>query len=292
MSTSNQHKPNYRNLWMFPLFAAGMALCYNLFIFPNDFAPSGVGGIATMIQYLLKFNAGYLNLVINVPILIVAWKLVDREFVIKTALFTLCFSGFLMLFENFDFTKYYYYTENGTSNVLAPVAAAVVNGFIYGMAIRKHGSTGGTDVVSFCIRHFHPEFNVTWIGFSLNAVIAASSYFVYDFKFEPVICCIVYSFVLTTVGNRVLQGSKSALKFEIITSQPEALTQELMDKLHHGVTLLPAQGAYTHQEKSLLICIVNKHQIADIQRIIANYPGTFTYITSVTETMGNFRKIK
>lgn len=292
MSNNNQHKPNYRNLWLFPLIAAGMALCYHLFIFPNNFAPSGVGGIATMIQYLLHFNAGYLNLLINVPILIVAWKLVDREFVIKTALFTLCFSGFLMLFEQIDFSRFHYYTENGTSTVLAPIAAAVVNGALYGFAIRKHGSTGGTDVVSFCIRHFHPEFNVTWIGFILNAVIACASYFVYDFRFEPVICCIVYSFVLTTVGNSVLRGSKSALKFEIITDHPQEMAQELMTKLHHGVTLLPAEGAYTHQEKSLVICIVNKHQIADIQRIISGYPGSFAYITSITETLGNFRKIK
>ena len=288
----NQRKAEYKSLLLIPFFALAMALSYALFIFPNKFAPSGVGGIATMVQYVFKFNAGYLNLLINIPILIVAWKLVDREFVIKTALFTLCFSGFLMLFEHIDFSKFQYYTENGTSNILAPVAAATVNGAFYGFALRVHGSTGGTDVVSFCIKHYHPEYNVTWIGFILNAIIAGVSYFVYEFRFEPVICCIIYSFVLTSVGNQVLRGSQSALKFEIITAHPEELSKDLMNELHHGVTLLPAEGAYTHEQKSLVICIVNKHQIADIQQIIGKYPGSFAYITSVSETLGNFRKIK
>ena len=291
--TSNE-KSEYKTLILVPLLALAMALSYKLFIFPNNFAPSGVGGIATMIQYLFKFNAGYLNLLINIPLLIVAWKLVDREFVIKSAVFTVCFSGFLMLFDHLglDFSRFAYHTDTGTSTILAPVAAAVINGAMYGISLRIHGSCGGTDVVSFCIRHYHPEYNVTWIGFVLNVVIAAASYFVYGFKFEPVICCILYVFVLSVVGNNVVRGSQSALKFEIITQHPQELSADLMQELKHGVTLLSAEGAYTHEQKSLVICIVNKHQIADIQNIIAKYPGSFAYITQVSETLGNFRKIK
>ena len=287
-------KSEYKTLLLVPLLALAMALSYKLFIFPNNFAPSGVGGIATMIQYLFKFNAGYLNLLINIPLLIVAWKLVDREFVIKTALFTLCFSGFLMLFDHLglDFSKFAYHTNTGTSTILAPVAAAVINGAMFGISLRIHGSCGGTDIVSFINRHYRPEFNVAWISFVLNVVIAAASYFVYGFQFEPVICCIIYVFVLTVIGNSVVRGAQSALKFEIITQDPEALSADLMKELKHGVTLLSAEGAYTHKQKSLVICIVNKHQIADIQGIISKYPGSFAYITQVSETLGNFRKIK
>lgn len=292
MSNPAQRKPEYKTLILFPLFALGMAFSYKLFIFPNQFAPAGVGGIATMVQHVFKFNAGYLNLLINLPILCIAWKLVNREFVIKTLLFTLCFSGGLMVLDLFDFSRFVYQTENGTSKILAPVAAAAVNGALYGFCLRCHGSSGGTDVVSFCIRHYHPEYNVTWITFTINAVIAGTSYFVYGYKFEPVICCIVYCFVVTMMGNKVLQGSKSALKFEIITQHPKELADDLMKSLNRGVTLLSAEGGYTHQQKSLVICIVNKHQIADIQAIISKYPGSFAYITSVSETLGNFVKTK
>ena len=292
MSNTNQHKAEYKTLILFPLFALAMALSYKLFIFPNNFAPAGVGGIATMVQYVFEFNAGYLNLLINLPILIVAWKLVNREFVIKTFLFTVSFSGFLMLLDLFDFSQFVYHTDNGTSTILAPVAAAAVNGAFYGFCLRCHGSSGGTDTLSFCIRHYHPEYNVAWISFTINAVIACVSFFVYKYRFEPVICCIVYCFVVSMVGNKVLQGSKSALKFEIITQHPEELSDDLIKHLKRGVTMLPAEGGYTHEQKSLVICIINKHQVADIQSIIGKYPGSFAYITSVSETLGNFVKVK
>ena len=294
MLNINKRKEEYKTLFFIPFFALCMALSYNLFVYPNDFAPSGVGGIATMVQYVFKFNAGYLNMLINVPILIVAWKLVDREFVIKTGLFTLCFSGFLILFKHLqvDFSQVCYNTENGTSKILGPVAAAVVNGTFYGLSLRIHGSTGGTDIVSFCIRRYHPEYNVTWISFTLNAIIAGISFFVYGYQFEPIICCIVYCYVLTAMGNRVLRGAESALKFEIVTDHPKALAEDLMQELKHGVTTLAAEGAYTHENKTLVICIVNKHQIADVKKIISKYPGSFAYITSVSQTVGNFARIK
>ena len=295
MSAFTQRKPDYKSAWIFPVLGFIAALTYALLIFPNGFAPAGVGGIATMVQYVFKFNAGYLNLLINVPILIAAWFLVDREFVLKSGLFTLSFSGFLMAFQSLDpekLQRFQYTSTNGNSIILAPVAAAAVLGTLYGITLRKHGCTGGTDVVSFCIKHYHPEYNVTWIGFVLNATIAIVSFFVYGFQFEPVICCIIYCFVVSMVGTSAMKGAQSALKFEIVTEEPEKLAADLMEHLHHGVTLLPAQGAYTHLQKSLIVCIINKHQIADIQRIIQRYPGSFTYITSVSETIGNFHKIK
>lgn len=281
---------------IFPLAAVASALAYELFIFPNDFAPAGVGGIATMVQYLTKgsFNAGYLNLLINIPLLILAWRLIDREFVIKTASFTAVLSLSFILFDAFhvDFGKFLYHTETGTSNVLAPIAAGVINGALYGICVHSHGCTGGTDVAAACIRHYHPEFGVLWISFALNAVIAGVSYFVYDFQFEPVICCLVYSFVNATMGDWMLRGRRQALKFEIISEQPEAMAVELMEKIHHGVTVVQAEGMYTHTEKSMVICIVNKHQVADVERIVRKYPGTFAYIETISNTIGRFVRVK
>ena len=295
MRETANRKANYQSLWVFPLLGLVAAFTYALLVFPNSFAPAGVGGIATMLQKVLNFDAGVLNLAINLPILIAAWFLVDREFVLKSFGFTASFSAFLMVFRSIDpavLQKYQYFSANGNSVILAPIAAAVIIGSAYGITLRFHGCTGGTDVLSFIIRRYRPEFNVTWISFVLNATIAIVSFFVYNFQFEPVICCIIYCFVNSSVGNAVVKGAQTALKFEIISEQPEELAADLMQHLKHGVTTVSAEGAYTGQHKTLIICVINKHQIADIQRIIQKYPGTFTYITNVSETMGNFRKIK
>lgn len=279
---------------MFPVAAVITALVYALFVFPNEFAPAGVGGIVTMVQHLLRSDAaaGWLNFFVNIPILIIAWFILNREFVLKTASFTLVFSVMLIVFGSMDLSRFAYHTETGTSNVLAPIAAGVINGFLYGNSVRCHGCTGGTDVIAACVQRKRPEFSMIWISFSLNAVIAAASYFVYDFKFEPVICCIVYSFVSSTMGERIWRGSRAALKFEIICDDTEAMAKDLMDQLHHGVTMVHGEGMYTHKERDLVICIVNKHQIADVERIVKSHKGSFAYVSNVTNTFGLFRKVK
>lgn len=281
---------------LFPLAALATAVAYELFIFPNNFAPAGVGGIATMVQHLThgSFNAGYLNLLINIPLLFLAWRLIDRGFVLRTAIFTAVFSLSFILFKELqvDFGRFLYYTDNGTSTVLAPIAAGVVNGLLYGLCIYRHGCTGGTDVVAACIRQFRPEYGVMWINFMLNAVVAVVSYFVYDFHFEPVICCLVYCFVSTATGDWVLRGRRQALKFEIISEDAQALSNELMEQIRHGVTLVQAEGMYTHAPKGLVICIVNKHQVADVEKIIRKYPGSFAYIETISNTVGKFVRVK
>lgn len=81
------------------LFAVAYALIYEIFVFPNSFAPAGINGIVTMIQYLFRFKVGYLSLIINLPMLAVAWFVLDRSYALRTLTFTLIFSGTLLVSE-------------------------------------------------------------------------------------------------------------------------------------------------------------------------------------------------
>ena len=273
------------------LLALLMAVNYEIFIFQNAFAPAGINGLATMVQYLFHFSVGYMSLLINVPLSVVAFFRLNRDYALKTLLFSIAFSLALLLLSRMDLSAFVYKTENGTSTVLAPLAAGAVNGLIYGCVIRLNGSTGGTDVVAALVRRHRPDVSLVWLIFGLNCAVAGISYFVYGFKVEPVILCVVYCFMTSNLSDRILRGSKEAVKFEIITDQPEALSREVIDTLRHSATLLHAEGMYSHQGKELLICVVNKHQLVDFQRIIEHYPGSFAVISSVTQTVGNFKKI-
>ena len=273
------------------LLAVLMAVTYEIFIFENSFAPAGINGIATMVQYLFDFSVGYMSLIINVPLVIIALFLVKGDFALKNGLFTVAFSGALILFDYVDLSSFVYHTENGTSTILAPIAAGVINGAIYGICIRAGGSTGGTDIIAAIIHTKKPHISLVWIIFALNASVAAISYFVYGFNAEPVILCIVYCFLTSTISDKMLKGIKEAIKFEVITDDAEELSAHLMRELHHGVTVISAEGMYSHKGKKLIVCVINKHQIIQFQRIVKEYPGTFAYVTSVNETVGNFKKI-
>ena len=272
------------------LCAVLMGLNYELFIFPNAFAPAGLNGLATMVQYLFHFSIGYFSVLINVPLLLIAWRRVDKVFARRTLLFVLSFSATTLLLRNLDFSAVAFRTENGTSAILGPVAAGVINGAIYTMVLRSNGSTGGTDILAALIRARHPEASLVWLIFALNAAVAAVSYFVYGYKFEPVILCLIYCYLSSRISNDLLKMGNKALKFEIVTDDAEALGRVLMTELHHGVTLLHAVGMYSNSDKGLLICVVNRHQVVDFHNILARFPGSFAYVSDVNETMGEFRR--
>lgn len=269
-----------------------LSLSYHIFVFPNQFAPSGIPGVATIVQEVFGFQAGYLTMIVNIPLLIIVYFAVNKEFAINSAIYTVIFSALLVLFEKVDLSAFVYHTDTGTSTILAPLVGSVLSGFSYSTVMRRNGSTGGIDLIGAWIHHRKPEMNMMWIIFSMNAVVAVASYFVYDYQMEPVILCLMYSFVTSHVCDTMLKGLKEAVKFEIITDRPEELSKALMECMQHGVTRLPAVGGFTNSNKTLLICVVNKRQIVRFQRVLEQFPGSFAYLSGVKETMGNFRKVK
>ena len=77
-----------------------MALIYEILIFPNSFAPAGINGLATIVQHLLGFSVGYMSIIINIPLLIIAFFKVDKDFALKTLCYVLVFSFFTLIIKN------------------------------------------------------------------------------------------------------------------------------------------------------------------------------------------------
>lgn len=266
-----------------------MAFSYYILIAPNQFAPAGILGVATILHKLFDFPVSTVTMVANIPLLVASFLLINRQFSLKSLAATAVYVVSLAVFEKLPLDRFVYYTANGTSTILAPLAGGVISGFCYGVVLRCNACTGGTDLVGALIHRFKPEYNMLWIIFSINAAVAAVSYFVYDYQIEPVILCLLYCFTSSKVGDTIIRGVKEAVKFEIITDKPEELSAALMRELDRGVTKLSAVGGFTEKDKTLLICVIGKHQIIKLQNILQRYPGTFAYLTSVKETVGNFR---
>ena len=266
--------------------AVVMGLTYEIFVFPNAFAPAGINGIGTMVQYLFHFSIGYLSLIINVPLIAFAWRKLDPDYARKSLLFVLTFSAVTLALNRVDLSFITYHT--GYSRLLGPVVAGCISGGVNGLVIRCNGSTGGTDIVAAWVRKRHPGFSLIWVIFALNAAVALISFFVYGCQFEPVILCLIYCFLSSRIGDRMLKGFQSALKFEVITKQPKELSARLLRELHHGVTMLNAEGMYSETPTALLVCVVNRYQIVRFQEILAEFPDCFAYVSSVNETVGKF----
>ena len=264
---------------------------YELFVFPNQFAPSGVNGICTMIQYVTGISVGYLSLLINVPLAIWCYIEVSKPIALRSMVYVITFSLGLLLLDHVDLSPFAYATENGTSKILGPLVAGVIQGYVYSILVKASAYTGGTDFISAIIHKRSPEKSVLGISFTLNAVIAVGSYFVYGCQMEPVILCILYSFMATNVGERLMKSGRSAIAFEIVTDYPDEISRDIIRDIHHTTTLIPGKGMYSGRETSVLLCVVNKTQVAAVNRIIRRYPNTFAIVNPVSEILGNFRKL-
>ena len=271
-----------------------LAFVYYVFIITNNFAPAGLNGIATMIQYKTGFSISYMSLLINIPLSALAYFFVQKDFAVKTLLFSVVYSVSFLLLQNSDFS-FIQYNALGHDTIYPVILSGVMGGAVYGTCFRNNASTGGTDVVSRYINKIRPNTNFFAVTFILNGIVAVSSIFVYSestLNYKPMALCILYCFLSSFVGNLLLKSTKTAYKFTVITPNRKELVEEITKHLHHGCTEIEAIGSYTGSKKTVLICIINKHQLNDFQKILAKYPDTFSYFEVVSETYGNFKHIK
>lgn len=266
------------------LMATLQAAVYHIFVFENDFAPAGVGGIVTMVQYAFSFQAGYLNLIINVPLALAVFFIADKKYALRSFVFVLVFSGMLLVWEAAGLYRY----DAGENRILAVIAAGTIIGVIYGVSLRIDSSTGGTDYLAALVRKAKPQFSLVWLIFALNASVAVVSFFVYGQQMEPVILCLVYCFIQSRISDGILKGFASALKVEIVTDKPDELRDRLLNGVHHGVTEISVRGGYSHTDKTMLICLINKRDLAAFKKILASFDNTFAYVSSVNDVYGRF----
>lgn len=278
--------------YCFIMVIAGIsAMSYELFVFPNSFAPSGLNGLCTMFQHITGISMGYLSLLLNLPLAYLVYKKISRTLAIRALVYVATFSTILLALDSVDLSGIAYVTENGTSTIIGPLVAGLISGFTNFMLLKAGSYTGGTDYIASLIHKYHPEFNFFWTAFSLNIVVAVISFFVYGYRIEPVLMCVLYCFMASTVMDRMNKGGRSAVRFEIITCQPEELSKAIIQRLHHSATLLPGRGAFRGQPTSVIICVVNRTQAAQLSAIIHEFPGSFAIVSQVSDVVGNFKRL-
>ena len=268
------------------------AMNYELFVFPNQFAPSGVNGICTIIQHVFGVSVGSLSLLINIPLAALCYFKCSKPIALRSMVYVVSFSVGLMIFDHVDLSMFHYATDNGTSKILGPLVAGIIHGFNCSILARASAYSGGMDFISALIHVRDPQKSVYGLTFVMNVIIAGTSYFVYGYQMEPVILCILYSFAASTIAERRMKSGREAVCFEIITDYPQEISQEIIKKVRHTTTLIPAKGMYSGRETNMLICVVNKTQVAAVANIIRKYPYTFAVMDPVSEVMGNFKDLK
>lgn len=266
---------------------------YHFFQNSNNFAPGGVGGLATITHHLLENRVSWSILMVafNLPIFVLVSAIVNKKLGFMLSIYMLVQSFIPKLYDLLGARPYCLANNGDDFNIVfACIVTGVVSGFGFSLMLRRFGASGGTYGISALIKHARPETNIAYVAFIMDASVVFIAFFVYGMKVTPVICTLLNLFVANVIVDRGLSGIKNGYKFEIITSNPDIISAELMRELKHGVTEIRVHGKYSDTDKFMLVCIINKRQIGDMMRIIKKYPDTFASFEKVNEVFGNFKR--
>jgi uncharacterized membrane-anchored protein YitT (DUF2179 family) len=226
----------------------------------------------------------------NIPIFVLVSAFVDRKLGFMLSIYLVVQAFTPTLLSTLGATAYSAANNAEDFNIVfACVATGVISGFGFSIMLRHFGASGGTYGISALLKKWHPALNIAYVSFIMDTVVVFIAFFVYGMKITPVICTLLNLFIANVIVDHGLSGIKNGYKFEIITSSPNEISEELMKKLKHGVTEIRVHGMYSDTDKYMLVCIINKRQIGEMMKIIKQYPGTFASFEKVNEVFGNFK---
>ena len=291
---------------IFVCFLSALLVSSSLYFFSNynQFAPGGVTGCASILASLIARTSDdvtlYMSILMfafNLPIFTLVAIFCSRKTGVMLIVYLLFQSGLLMLFKYLHtaFGLPYYAAfstdplfEEGNNVVFAAIGVGVISGLGFSLMLRRFGASGGTYAISALIKRFKPEKNIAWLAFALDSSVVVLAFFVYGASINSVISTLSNIFISNLVVDYLLQGLRNGYKFEVITDRPDELADLMMTRLHRGVTLLHAEGMYTHTDKAILICIIRKRQIGEFLKLLKDHGATFSLSCKVNEVYGKF----
>lgn len=257
-----------------------MALSLSVFFEPHLIAPGGITGLSIVINSISGIPLWILNLCFNIPLFIVAYKILSKKDIIKTLLGVVLLTLFLNITSKLS-------SLNATTDpLLACIAGSVLTGIGLGIIFRINGTTGGTDLIGLLVNKFLPSISIAVLmGIADFIVVVLSG--IASKEIEIALYSGFSLFLIVKVTDFVVDGFNYSKSFTIISNRPKEITNSIMDELGRGVTLLKGEGGFTKDEKDVLLVVVSKRQVVTLKKIIKSIdPYAFIIVSDVHEALG------
>lgn len=254
------------------------AVGVSLFTDPNNMAPGGVTGISIILSRLLPVSTGTLIFLINVPILIFAVLKFGHELTTSTIYATMLISFFTTLLEPFG---------AATDDILlAALVGGTLTAVSIGVIMRAGATTGGMDIIVKALRLHFPHLKTGKIFFIADTLVVTLSGIVFR-DLNAALYAAISAICTSVVMDIVLYGRDEAKLLYIISDRAEEIAGRLLSDLDIGVTYIKGQGAYSGDNKRVIMCVVKKPVSPRAEEIVKQEdPNSFMIITSATEVFG------
>ena len=272
------------------LVAAGL----HVFVYRANFAPSGIDGLATMLQYLseeklgYKINAGIFTLALNLPLLFGAWFILRRRYVLYTLFYIGALSLFLMAFDGLGLYQYDCLGDPACDPLIAAIFGGVAQG-ITGIPLRLGGSSGGVDVVGGMLAVRFPHKNVERLIAYVSYLVVALAFLVYR-DLGSVCLSVISIFVCERVSTVFLRPARGALRFEIVCGRESAarIREFILYDLCHGATILHGEGGFSGEGREVIVCLVSYRRLPELLEYLKGEKEAFLSYSEVLGVHGNF----
>lgn len=271
-------KRTLKKYFMTALGCVFISLAINCFYIQQHFLSGGMSGITMILYYLFKLPMGVMSIILNIPLFVLAYKYLGKEF-LKSTIF-----GTVALAVAIDVTSFMNTNVYVKDPLLSTIAGGALAGFGSSLLYKEGSSSGGGDIVAYLANKFY-GISVGAAGMLLNFSIMFFASFL--FGLEPVLySCIAFFISFKTTGVFVT-GFDFKREFIIISAHPEDLASAIIQKVGRGVTYLHGSGAYTGKDRKIIFVVVKLRQVAEIKRLITDIdPTAFVIVHDTRDVMG------
>jgi len=256
------------------IFAIGI----DAFIVPHKLVSGSLSGVALMLYYLTGIQVGTLNLLLNIPILYAAYRWLGRWHVGITIFGTIVIS---LCINALTFMESYHLT---TDPIIGSLLGGIFCGLGLGVVYRAGGNTGGLDPIALIIRKYY-GLQMGSIIFGINVLILFAAAIVVSVESAAVTLISIYAMGMVT--NKVVVGFNQRKAAFIISCKPNEICELIINNMGRGATILHGEGAYTHQQRQVVMVVVGLMQVAKLKdNVEKEDPNAFMIITDAAEVIG------
>lgn len=269
-----------KNILMIILGSAIFSFGFVHFNMQNELGEGGFSGITLILYFVFHLDVSVMNLVLNIPMFILGWKLLGRRVFYYTLIGTFSVSVFLKISQIYEI-------QLGINDdlFLASLFAGVFIGVGLGIIFRAGGTTGGVDIIARLAQKYL-GWSMGKTMFMFDAVVIMVSWLTFlDIR------SMMYTLVAVFVGARVIdfvqEGAYAARGAFIISDHQDAIANRITNEMDRGVTVLKGYGHYTKKDREVLYCVISKNEIIRLKTIISTVdPHAFVSVTEMNDVMG------
>lgn len=279
--------PWKRTLWADVMLMIGgtglMALAIQCIYDPAGMVVGGFTGISIIVKQLTaqRIQGGIplwlTNLVLNIPVFLLALKIKGKRFVGRTALATVLLSFWLYVLPLWNLT--------GGDYILSSIYGGTCSGIGIGLVLLAKATTGGTDMVATLIQHYLRHYSVVQVMLILDGVIVLLG--IVAFGVQPALYAVLAILITSKLSDALMEGLKYSKAVFIVSDRANEVAQVLMRELSRGVTGIHASGMYSGRRKNMLYCVVSKKEIVELKDLVIQMDrDAFVIVTDAREVLG------